>query len=72
MDLMVCVWCHAVQKKSRRATVEDNNLVESSVTATINVPIEQVDIPSWCFTLRESEISGVLAGSLLGRRDNGA
>jgi hypothetical protein len=28
--------------------MEDNTLVESSVSATINAPIEQVDIPSWC------------------------
>ena len=35
--------------------MEDNTLVESSVSATISAPIEQVDIPSWCFTLPESE-----------------
>jgi hypothetical protein len=34
---------------------EDNTIVESSYSATINAPIEQVDIPSWCFTLPESE-----------------
>jgi hypothetical protein len=35
--------------------MEDNTLVESSFSAMINAPIEQVDIPSWCFTLLESE-----------------
>ena len=35
--------------------MEDNTLVESSVSATINAPIENVDIPAWCFTLAESE-----------------
>ena len=35
--------------------MEDNTLVESSVSATIHAPIEHVDIPTWCFTLPESE-----------------
>lgn len=35
--------------------MDDNTLVESSFSATINAPIENVDIPSWCFTLPESE-----------------
>src|SRR6516225_1801361 len=35
--------------------MEDNTLVESSVSATIHAPIEEVDIPSWCFSLPESE-----------------
>ena len=35
--------------------MEDNTLVKSSFSATINAPIEKVDIPSWCFTLPESE-----------------
>jgi hypothetical protein len=35
--------------------MEDNTLVKSSFSATINAPIESVDIPSWCFTLPESE-----------------
>jgi hypothetical protein len=33
---------------------EDNTIVESSYSATVNAPIEKVDIPSWCFTLPES------------------
>jgi hypothetical protein len=33
----------------------DNTIVQSSVSATINAPIEKIDIPSWCFTLPESE-----------------
>jgi hypothetical protein len=35
--------------------MEDNTLVKSSFSATINAPIEKVDIPSWCFALHESE-----------------
>jgi hypothetical protein len=35
--------------------MEDVTLVESSFSATINAPIETVDIPSWCFNLPESE-----------------
>ena len=35
--------------------MEDNELVKSSFSATINAPIEKIDIPSWCFTLPESE-----------------
>jgi hypothetical protein len=35
--------------------MEDNTLVQSSFSATIDAPIEKVDIPSWCFNLPESE-----------------
>jgi hypothetical protein len=35
--------------------MEDNTLVESSFSATINAPIDRVDIPTWCFTLPELE-----------------
>jgi len=35
--------------------MEDNTLVESSVSATIHAPIEMIDLPTWCFTLPESE-----------------
>jgi hypothetical protein len=35
--------------------MDDDTMVESSFSATINAPIERVDIPSWCFTLRASE-----------------
>ena len=35
--------------------MEDNTLVESSFSATIDAPIEKVDIPTWCFTLPEAE-----------------
>jgi hypothetical protein len=35
--------------------MEENTLVRSSVSATIHAPLEAVDIPSWCFTLPESE-----------------
>jgi hypothetical protein len=35
--------------------MEDNTLVKSSFSAAIQAPIEQVDIPTWCFSLSESE-----------------
>ena len=34
--------------------MEDNTLVKSSFSATIQVPIENVDIPAWCFGLSEA------------------
>ena len=30
----------------------DNEIVDSSFTATIDAPIERIDLPEWCFTLR--------------------
>jgi hypothetical protein len=35
--------------------MEDNTLVKWSFSAAIDAPMEKVDIPSWCFTLPESE-----------------
>jgi hypothetical protein len=35
--------------------MEDNTLVKSSFSAMIHAPIEDVDIPTWCFGLSESE-----------------
>ena len=35
--------------------MEDNTLVKSSFSATIHAPNEDVDIPTWCFGLSESE-----------------
>jgi len=35
--------------------MEDNTLVQSSFSATIDAPIEKVDITAWCFGLSESE-----------------
>ena len=35
--------------------METETLVESSFSATINAPIESIDIPGWCFTLSEPE-----------------
>lgn len=35
--------------------MEDNTLISSSVSATINAPIEKIDITSWCLTLPEAE-----------------
>jgi hypothetical protein len=33
----------------------DSMIMESSFSATINAPIEDIDIPSWCFTLPDAE-----------------
>ena len=38
-----------------KTNMEDNTLVKSSFSATIHAPIEDVDIPTWCFGLSESE-----------------
>lgn len=38
--------------------MSDTEIVESSFTATINVPIEKIDIPAWCFSLSEAEYQG--------------
>ena len=35
--------------------MEDNTLVKSRSSVIINASIEKVDLPSWCFTLPESE-----------------
>jgi hypothetical protein len=35
--------------------MDDNTIVESSFSATIDAPVEEVDIPSWCFSLPDSE-----------------
>jgi hypothetical protein len=35
--------------------MEDNTLVESSFSAIIKAPIEDVDIPAWCFSLPDAE-----------------
>jgi hypothetical protein len=37
------------------APTDDNKLVESSFSAPVNAPIEQVDIPAWCFALPDDE-----------------
>jgi muconolactone delta-isomerase len=37
------------------AQPDDTTLVESAATAIINAPIESIDIPSWCFSLRDDE-----------------
>lgn len=38
--------------------MSDTEIVESSFTATINVPIDKIDIPAWCFSLSEAEYQG--------------
>jgi hypothetical protein len=36
----------------------EHRLVDSSFTATINAPVEKIDIPAWCFSLPEREYQG--------------
>ena len=36
----------------------DHEIVDSSFTATINAPLEKIDIPKWCFSLSEKEYQG--------------
>jgi len=35
--------------------MEEHVIVDSSFSATINAPIERVDIPAWCFSLPDEE-----------------
>lgn len=38
--------------------MEDYEVVNSSFTATINAPIDRIDLPEWCFSLSEKEYQG--------------
>lgn len=38
--------------------MNDNQIVDSAFTAIINAPIDQIDIPQWCFNLAEGEYQG--------------
>jgi hypothetical protein len=35
--------------------MDDDTLVDSSFSARIDAPIEEIDIPAWCFSLPEAE-----------------
>ena len=35
--------------------MDDNMIIESSFSATINAPLEDIDLPTWCFTLPDAE-----------------
>ena len=35
--------------------MKEQQIVDWSFTATINAPIEKIDIPAWCFDLTERE-----------------
>ncbi|MEU6657548.1 hypothetical protein [Streptomyces sp. NPDC046821] len=41
--------------ESVAAATDDTTLVDTSCTATIDAPIEQVDIPAWCFSLADAD-----------------
>lgn len=38
--------------------MEERVIVDSSFSAVINAPLENVDIPTWCFTLPDEEYQG--------------
>lgn len=38
--------------------MNDTEIVDSSFTATVNAPLEKIDIPKWCFSLSEKEYQG--------------
>ena len=44
-----------IAERPASAGTEDITLVESSFSARIDAPIEQVDVPTWCFTLPDDE-----------------
>lgn len=35
--------------------MQDDEIVDSSFTATVNAPLERIDLPRWCFSLSEKE-----------------
>jgi hypothetical protein len=35
--------------------MDDHEIVSSSFTATINAPVDRIDLPEWCFSLSEKE-----------------
>jgi len=38
--------------------MEEHVIVDSSFSATINAPIDKIDIPAWCFSLPDEEYQG--------------
>jgi hypothetical protein len=38
--------------------MSEDEIVDSSFTATIRAPIQKIDIPTWCFSLGEDEYQG--------------
>lgn len=38
--------------------MKEDEIVDSSFTATIHAPLEKIDIPAWCFSLSEQEYQG--------------
>jgi hypothetical protein len=38
--------------------MEEHVIVDSSFSAIINAPLEQIDIPSWYFSLPDDEYQG--------------
>jgi hypothetical protein len=38
--------------------MEEHVMFDSRFSAIINAPLEQIDIPSWCFSLPDDEYQG--------------
>jgi hypothetical protein len=38
--------------------MEEHVIVDSSFSATINAPLDKIDIPAWCFSLPDDEYQG--------------
>jgi hypothetical protein len=51
--------------------MSDHQIIDSSFTATINAPIDKIDIPAWCFGLGK-RIPGLFTGPHRGRLYDGA
>jgi hypothetical protein len=52
--------------------MEENVIDDSSASATINAPVERIDLPAWCFSLPDEEYqvnspARVAAGSTAAR-----
>lgn len=45
----------SLKRKNDDHDLTQYKIVDSSFTATINAPIEKIDIPAWCFGLSEQE-----------------
>ena len=52
--------------------MERIQIVDFSFTALINAPLDEIDIPTWCFNLPEKEYQAGSTGPCLGRIYDGA
>ena len=47
--------------------MEEHVIVDSSFSAIMNAPFEQIDIPSWCFSLPDDEYQALFTPAELDR-----